>query len=102
MSLQVEILAKATGAANSSEFEVDARPVTVGMYPEANFAAETAQLQIKNPDGTWDDVYDDNGLILLGATRPQETVWGGGTFRLEFIARTSAMGAYQQTGPGGR
>lgn len=102
MSQQTEILAKATGAANSNSVEVHHRPITVGIYPEANLGAEVATLQIENPDGTWDDVYDENGVIQLGATRIQETIWGGGTFRLEFAARTLAIGAYMQSGPGGR
>jgi hypothetical protein len=99
---QVTILPKATGAANSDGFLVDSRALTVGIYPEANLGAEVATLQIQNPDGTWDDVYDENGVVQLGATRIQETIWGGGTFRLEFAARTLAIGAYVQGGPGGR
>jgi len=101
MTQQV-LLEKGTGAANSNGFLVDSRAVTIGIYPEANLGAEVAQLQIKNPDGTWDDVYDENGAVQLGAARIQETIWGGGTFRLEFAARTLAIGAYMQSGPGGR
>lgn len=93
------ILAKATGAGNSSDIVVDKYPLTVIIYPEANFGADTADLKIQNPDGTYDDVYDDNGQVILSASRPQAKIVGAGVYRLEFAARTAAIGAYTVAGP---
>jgi len=87
------ILAKATGAANSSDFTVSAFDTTVRVYPKANLAAEVGYLKQKNPDGTYDDVYDiNNNVIALGATLPQVNVEGAGVYRVEFAARTAAIG----------
>ena len=93
MASEEVLLAKATGAANSKDFDVIGVPVTVRVYPKANLAAETGVLVQKNPDGTYDDVYDmSNTQIALGATMPQVSVHGAGTYRVEFAARTSAIG----------
>jgi len=89
------ILAKATGAANSSDFTVSAFDTTVSVYPKANLASEVGNLKQKNPDGTYDDVYDiNNNLIALGATLPSVNVEGAGVYRVEFAARTSAIGVF--------
>lgn len=93
------ILTKATGAGNSDDFTVDQFPLTVVIYPEANFGSDEGDLKILNPDGTYDDVYDDNGQVVLSASRPQAKVVGAGTYRLEFSARTAAIGAYTVAGP---
>jgi hypothetical protein len=88
------ILAKATGAGNSIDFTVSAFPMTVRVYPKANLATEVGYLKQKNPDGTYDDVYDLSGTVIaLGATMPQVYIVGPGTYRVEFAARTSAIGA---------
>jgi hypothetical protein len=87
------VLAKATGAGNSVDFTVSGLPVNVRAYPKANLAAEVGYLKQKNPDDTYDDVYDLNGTVIaLGATMPQVMIVGAGTYRVEFAARTSAIG----------
>lgn len=94
------LLVAATGAANSDDFAVDRVPITVSIYPEANFAAETGDLAKKNPDGTYDDQYTKAGdQIRLSATLPSFVVSGGGTFRIEFSARTAAIGVSIQEAP---
>jgi len=96
------ILAKATGADNSSDIKMGKRPVTVSIYPEANFAAETGDLAKKNEDGTYDDQYLTDGTqIRLSATLPSFTITGGGIYRIEFAARTSAIGVKTDDGTSG-
>ncbi len=102
MSARRVILAKATGAGDSIDFDVTTVPITLSIYPKANFAAETGNLVIKNEDGTYDDVYKDGTQVQLGATKPAITIVGGGTFRIEFAARTSAIGAAIIEAPGPR
>ena len=94
MALQVSILAKATGAGNTSDFEVSREPVTVAIYPEANIGTDTAILHKKNPDGTYDSVYKDGAEVELSASEPAVVIYGGGVYRLEFTGRTAAIGAY--------
>ncbi|MBT8439841.1 MAG: hypothetical protein KJO91_08950 [Gammaproteobacteria bacterium] len=87
------VLAKATGAGNSAEFTVSNVPLHVKAYPVANMAAETGVLKEKNPDGTFDAVYlTDGTAIALGATLPSVLLNGGGPYRVEYAARTSAVG----------
>ncbi len=99
-SILIPILAKATGVADSDDFNVLAgQPVTISIYPEANFAAEVGKLVKKNLDGTYDQVYTFETTpraIELGATRAHATISGMGTYRLEFAARTAAIGATKQ------
>lgn len=64
---------------------------TVQIYGSSLGDVE-ADLQIETPIG-WNDVYDDNGQVVLTATRPQEVVYGPGTFRLNFTVRTESVGA---------
>jgi hypothetical protein len=89
----IVILAKATGAGNSADFIVrPGVPVSIAAYPEANLGADTGALVLKNPDGTYDAVYLDGSAVELSATRPQMIVDMLGTFRIEFSARTAAIG----------
>lgn len=96
----ITIAAKATGTGQSSTFDVQRHPVTVQIYPGANLSGATADLQRLDPDGTYVDVYDENGKVTLSDTRPQEVVYGTGTFRLNFTARASAVGASYSTSTG--
>lgn len=86
----------ATGAGTSDSFNIS-HPypgVLLQIYPKANLSGTTADLQVQEPDGSgWGDCYDDNGKITLSDSRPQEVVYGPGTFRLNFTARTSSVGA---------
>ena len=91
--MSTTVLAKATGAGNSDDFNVSDKPLHVKAYPVANMAAETGLLKQKNPDGTYDVVYDLAGTqAALGATLPSLLVEGAGTYRVEYAARTSAVG----------
>jgi type 1 fimbria pilin len=85
------ILESGTGAAASSEFHVLAQSVRLQIY--GTFGSDTADLQIKSPSGSWTDVYDSNGQVVLSAVRPQVLVEGAGTYRLDYNARTAAQGA---------
>jgi len=87
------VLTPGTGAADSIEFTVGASSVRLCIYPQANFGADTADLTIKGSDGTFVDVYDSNGQVVLSATRPQVFIDGPGVYVLEANARTSAWGA---------
>jgi len=90
-----EILVKGTGAANSDEFTVSVgNPQTVSIYPEANFGADIGILMKKNADETFDQVFLDGAVVEIGATNPQVLVVGLGVYRLEFAARTAAIGAF--------
>ena len=99
MSQTQNILIKATGAGNSSDVTVHKIPITVSIFPKANFGADTGNLTMKNTDGTYDDVYRDGTQVQLTATNPQYIIYGGGVFRIEFSARTAAIGADATEGP---
>ncbi len=88
------ILVKATGIANSDEFVVrKGWPQTIQAYPAANLGAEVGNLVFKNPDGTYDPVTDELGAaIQFTATALQHIVDGLGTYRVEWAARTLAIG----------
>ena len=94
-------LAAATGAANSSPIQVHNVPITVSVFPEANLASETGDLAKLNSQGTYDDVYKDGSQVQLSATNPQVTIYGGGTYRVECAARTSAWGVDMIEAPKG-
>lgn len=89
----IETPTTGTGTSDSVEIAVPYPGVTFQIYPKANLSGTTADLQIEEPGGGWGDAYDDNGKITLSDTRPQEVVYGPGTFRLNFTARTSSVGA---------
>ena len=89
---QTVILAKATGAGNSNEFTVINTPVVIAAYPEANYGSDTGELALKNPDGTYDDVFANGAVVALSATNPAFIVYGAGTYRIEFSARAAAIG----------
>ena len=93
------VLAKATGAGNSADFIVNRTPVTVSAYPEANFGSDTGELARKNPDGTYDDVFANGAVVACSATNPQFIVYGAGTYRIEFSARTAAIGVVYEASP---
>ena len=93
------ILAKTTSAANSGSFFVKpGRPVTVYLYPQASLtAAENANLQRKDPEGTWQDVYDhgfkgSGGQVVLDTTVTGVVVAGEGEYRIELENPTNAIG----------
>lgn len=100
ISTEQTIESATTGTGQSDSFEVLNRPVTVQVF--GTLASSTADLQRQASDDSWVDVYDDNGKVTLSDTRPQETVWGGGRYRLNWTARPSAVGASVSVGPGGR
>ena len=85
------VLALGTGAAQSADFHVLTQPVRLQIY--GTFGADTADLQIKDPEGDYVDVYDSNGQVVMSATRPQVLIDGPGTYRLDYNARTAAQGA---------
>jgi hypothetical protein len=96
----IKILTPAiSGVVNSDDFAVERdRHVTIQLYPLASVGANTATLKRKAPDGTYVTCYDDNGVIILSATRPQEVVVGYGIYRLECTARAAAWGASKNIG----
>ena len=95
MSYDSIIMAKGTGAANSSEFEVSDAAVNVCIYPQtALLDSEHHNLMLKDPDNTWVKVFDSSGQVQLNGANPQVTVIGSGTYRLEAAARTTATGAF--------
>ena len=87
------VLVKATGAGNSDDFTVSDKPLHVLAYPVADMASEVGNVVEKTPDGTYQAVYDSGGtLVALGATNPSHTLTSGRTFRVEWAARTAAIG----------
>ena len=75
-----------------------ATPVTVYVYPVASLtASEYADLQRKDPDGTWQDVYDSGfkgsgGQVRLDTTCTGVVVNGYGEYRIMKELSTSAIG----------
>jgi len=99
MSDAIQLLDKGTGAANSDPIDIDSLPVTLKAYPVSNMAAEVGAVVEKNPDGTWDPMFDLLGTeIKLGATLPSVVVEGITTVRVEYSARTSAVGVTAKVG----
>ena len=66
------IAAKSNSAQNSDPFFVGTEPVKVMIYPYADLtASEYANIEEKDPDGTWGDFYDHSfngtgGVVKLG------------------------------------
>ena len=93
------ILAKTLSAGNSSQFVVKTNnPKTVYLFPVADLTAgENANLQRKDPDGTWQDVYDHSfkgagGQVILDSTVTGVTVVGEGVYRIELENPTNSIG----------
>jgi len=93
-STQVIILATGTtDSVTTSTFKVRrGEEVTVMLYPDANLGADTATLEKLDPAGTWVTCTDDNGDIVLSATRTMEVIVGLGQYRLSVATRTAAWG----------
>ena len=80
-------------------FNVDDNiPRTVYVYPVASLtASEYADLQRKDPAGTWQDVYDSGfkgsgGQVRLDTTCTDITVIGEGEYRIMKELSTNAIG----------
>lgn len=93
------ILAKTASAGNSSEFIVkQSRPVSVYLFPVADLTAtEYANLQRKDPEGTWQDVFDHGfkgvgGQVRLDTTVTGITVTAEGVYRIELENPTNSIG----------
>lgn len=73
-------------------------PRTVYVYPVADLtASEYADLQRKDPAGTWQDVYDSGfkgsgGQVRLDTTCSGVVVVGEGEYRIMKEASTNAIG----------
>ena len=89
------ILAVATGAGNSDDFTVSDNPINICLYPEAALLdAESHNLMIKDPAGTYVEVFDSAGQVQLNGLNPQITIIAPGVYRTEASARTTATGAF--------
>lgn len=91
------ILAPATGAGQSQQFECDGvRPVTVELHAASGLtAAEYADIQTTKDNGTsWQDLYYDGSQIRLTNTSTSVTVYGPGIYRVDKEATTNAAGIY--------
>ena len=95
---QEVILTKGTtDSVNSSTFEIKiGKPKLVCIYPDANLGTDEANLMLQDPDGTYVQCTDDNGDIVLSASRTMEVVVGPGIYRLEVATRTASWGAFTQ------
>jgi hypothetical protein len=91
--METPILVPGTGAAVSGTFSVERNTeITVQIYPEANIGADTAELQRAAPDGSWVTCRDENGIIALSGSRPQEVIFGPGAYQFDVAARGLAWG----------
>jgi len=93
MADQINILASGTSsspAAVTLEVAVGAEPVMIHAF--GSLGSDTGDLQVKQSDDTWSDVYDTNGQVQISATRPQVLIEGPGTYRVVVATRTSAWG----------
>ena len=92
-----EILADATGAANSSHFDVtDKYPVSV-VLKGTGIATEIHKLQAATdndePTTNWEDVYFESNLIVLEAGNTTViTVRGPGRYRIVKVVTASDVG----------
>lgn len=100
MTIQAEydviIETPATGSGNSQDFVVDSTSINVCVYPQSALVddSEFANLTIKDPAGTYVEVHDSAGQVQLHGANPQVTIVAPGVYRLEWSARTAAIGAF--------
>ena len=94
------IAEKSTSAQNSKSFFVGDEPVKVVIYPYADITAtEYANIEEKDPDGTWGDFYDvgfngSGGIAKLGTdTATAVLIDAVGEYRVAIDNPTNAIGA---------
>lgn len=94
------IAPKSSSAQNSDAFFVGTRPVKVMIYPFADLTAtEYANIEEKDPDGTWGDFYDHsfNGsgaVVKLGTdTATSILISAVGEYRVAIDNPTNSIGA---------
>lgn len=93
MADQINILASATSSspiALTAEIAVGPEPVMVMAF--GTIGSDTGDLQVKQSDDTWSDVYDADGQVQLSASRPQWLITAPGTYRVAIQTRTAAWG----------
>lgn len=91
MADQINILASGTtDSVTTEEVAVGSEPVMLMAF--GALGSDTGDLQVKQSDDTWSDVYDADGQVQLSATRPQWLVTGPGTYRVSVTTRTSSWG----------
>jgi len=93
------LLAPTSSAAQSIEFVVKAgTKKTIYLYPYADLTAgENANLQKKDPAGTWQVVYDHSfkgsgGQVILDTTVSEVVVTGEGVYRIDLENPTNSIG----------
>lgn len=81
-----------TDSVTSAVFEVEVgEEVVITLY--GTTSADTAELQRRDPAGTWVQTTDDNGDIDLSITRAVEVIVAPGAYRLNVPTRTGSWGA---------
>jgi len=87
-----EIIAATTSAEDSSEVSCFSNNIPATFFADGLSGAEEIQVQYKIADGTFVDVYQDGGTLVLTATANITTVFGPGYYKLikpETSAETS-------------
>lgn len=80
-----------TDSVNTAPFKVRRNEeVTISLY--GTLGTDTGTLKRQDPAGTWVTCTDDNGDIVLSATRTMEVIVGLGTYRVEVGTRTGSWG----------
>jgi len=95
MSYIQVILANATGAAQSSTFEVEpGKPITLRAFGDLSNAETVGDLQYSGSDGGWEDAGDYTGAAKISLTNVLNTiiVEGAGTYRFDKDATTGSIG----------
>jgi hypothetical protein len=91
MSDQINVLASGTtDSVQSDDFAVGVTPVMVFAF--GTLGSDTGDLQVRQSDGTYSDVYDTDGQVQLSATRPQVLINAPGTYRVDVTTRTGSWG----------
>jgi hypothetical protein len=90
-----------SSAGQTAEFNVDKLPIKVSLYPVADLTAtEYADLQERDPAGTFGDVWDafyqgTGAQVRLESTIATSIVISAtGTYRLDFDNPTNSVGAF--------
>lgn len=94
-TLTTQILAPATGGANSVDFMVDNLPLTLQLSGASAVlaGAETVTLQRKDSTGTYRNVHDPvAGLAQLTAGMDSMRIVSSGTYRAVLTATAAATG----------
>ena len=79
-----------TDSVQSISFVVRSSPVAVTTF--GTLGSDTGALESLASSGAWVAIHDENGAVLVSATRPQLQISLPGVYRINVTTRTAAWG----------